>query len=44
MNKDNNVEWQLELQPSETKEITLKYVVEHPSSKKLTSYVVHPAE
>lgn len=32
LNKANNIEWTLELKATDTKEITLKYVVEHPAN------------
>ncbi|KAK7503061.1 hypothetical protein BaRGS_00005687 [Batillaria attramentaria] len=32
LNKANNIEWNLELKPAETKEVTLKYIVEHPAN------------
>ena len=41
LNKLNNVEWDLEIGTNETKELTLKYTVEHPISEELDSTVVH---
>ncbi|KAF7261226.1 hypothetical protein EG68_01826 [Paragonimus skrjabini miyazakii] len=35
MNKSNNVEWDLDLGPAETKELTLKYSIEHPVNEDL---------
>ncbi|VDP67929.1 unnamed protein product [Echinostoma caproni] len=35
MNKFNNVEWDLDLQPGETRELTLKYSIEHPANEDL---------
>ncbi|KAG5443707.1 Protein f37c4.5 [Clonorchis sinensis] len=35
MNKSNNVEWDLDLGPGETKELTLKYSIEHPANEDL---------
>lgn len=32
VNKANNIEWKVELKATETKEITLKYVVEYPAN------------
>jgi hypothetical protein len=35
LNKHNHVEWDVDLQPQETKEIVLKYSVELPASESL---------
>jgi hypothetical protein len=32
LNKSNNLEWTLEVKKQESKEITLKYIVEHPAN------------
>ena len=36
LNDKNNVEWILEIPASETKELSLKYTVEHPANLLLT--------
>ena len=41
LNKLNNVEWDLEIGTNETKELTLKYTVEHPIAEEVDSTVVH---
>uniref|UniRef100_A0A915KWP3 Protein F37C4.5 n=1 Tax=Romanomermis culicivorax TaxID=13658 RepID=A0A915KWP3_ROMCU len=35
LNKQNNVEWQLNLQPNEKKELILKYQIEHPKGEQI---------
>ena len=32
LNKNNNLEWNLEINKQETKEVTLKYIVDHPAN------------
>ena len=41
LNKTNNVEWDLEIGPNETKEISLRYTVEHPVGEVVDSTTVH---
>lgn len=41
LNKLNNVEWDLEIGTNETKELTLKYSVEHPVGEEVDSSIVH---
>ena len=33
LNKQNNIEWELQLEASETKEILLKYSIDHPANE-----------
>lgn len=40
-NATNNVEWEFELAAGETKELTLKYSVEHPASEEIESTVTY---
>ena len=32
LNKSNNLEWNLDVKKQETREITLRYVVDHPAN------------
>ena len=41
INKQNNVEWDLEINPGESKEVTLKYVVEYPVNEDVETSVFH---
>ncbi len=41
LNKMNNVEWDLEIPAGETKELLMKYSVEHPAGEEVESNVVH---
>jgi len=37
----NNVEWNLEIAAGETKELVLKYSIEHPSNEQIESIEAH---
>lgn len=41
LNKLNNVEWDVEIGTNETKELTLKYTVEHPVTEEVDTSIVH---
>ncbi len=41
LNKMNNVEWDLEIAPNETKDLVLRYTVDHPVNEELASSVAH---
>lgn len=40
----NNVEWEFELAGAETKELVLKYTVEHPASEEIETTITDSAE
>lgn len=40
----NNVEWEFELAGGDTKELVLKYTVEHPASEEIENVVTDTAE
>ena len=37
----NNIEWDLDLAASESKDLTLRYVVEHPATEEIDNSVTH---
>ncbi|XP_074653820.1 protein F37C4.5-like isoform X4 [Tubulanus polymorphus] len=41
LNKFNNIEWDLEIPANESKELTLKYTVEHPTTEEVDASVLH---
>jgi hypothetical protein len=41
LNKFNNIEWELEIPPGESKELTLKYAVEHPIAEEVDASILH---
>ncbi len=41
LNKLNNIEWDLEIGTNESKELTLKYTIEHPVLEEVESNVIH---
>ncbi|KAL8563313.1 hypothetical protein ACOMHN_028836 [Nucella lapillus] len=42
LNKNHNMEWTVDIKEKETREIMLKYTVEHPASFKLDKYLLEP--
>ena len=41
LNKQNNIEWSLDIAAGETKEVSLKYTIDHPHSEDIDFHVVN---
>ena len=44
LNKHNNIEWEVDVGPGETKELSLKYNVEHPNTEEVEASILHMAK
>lgn len=44
LNKNNNIEWTVDIKAQETREIVLKYTIEHPANFRLQKHLLEPRE